>query len=454
MPIRPIYIVFVTVALAITLAPPRADAGKRRVAIAPFDGPARRATRARATVVRAVAAEHTVLPDAAVARAWRQLGAKRRRPADYARVARAVGADALVTGVVRARGRRATLRLTVRAGATGEAIDTIRVPMRRGRLARTAFAEDLADAIAWAEPVDREPPVAARRRRATAADSGDDAAGPATPRVDAAPTELRATAAPAARVTGPRAAVRAGLSVTSRDLTFSYQASLAPEQRPVAYDGGPVGGVAVAGRVYPSRFVDRVPAAEHLDRVALVFELDRAVGMRSRYSDGAMDYDLPTDQSRWGVGARYVLPLGSVDVDTGIGYGQLRHHIDDGGVDLGVPDVQYRYLDVGAAVAAPVAKRVSARVSARYLAIVGAGEIVTASAYGRAAVRGIDMDAAVAYAIAPEVDLSAGVRYLRVALDFDGTGDMATARDGDPDQDVAGAADRYVGGYVQVGYAF
>jgi hypothetical protein len=39
-----------------------------------------------------------------------------------------------------------------------------------------------------------------------------------------------------------------------------------------------------------------------------------------------------------------------------------------------------------------------------------------------------------------------------MAFDFDGNGTLATMRDGDPDQDVGGALDRYAGGFVEAGY--
>ena len=41
-----------------------------------------------------------------------------------------------------------------------------------------------------------------------------------------------------------------------------------------------------------------------------------------------------------------------------------------------------------------------------------------------------------------------------MAFDFAGTGPMTTELDGDPDQDVGGATDRYFGLYLLGGYAF
>jgi hypothetical protein len=50
--------------------------------------------------------------------------------------------------------------------------------------------------------------------------------------------------------------------------------------------------------------------------------------------------------------------------------------------------------------------------------------------------------------------LHLGVRYVRMAYDFNGAGGALVDRDGDGDDDVGGALDVYLGGYATLGYLF
>ncbi len=471
------HVVVTLVALALFAAP--ALANKRRVVVLGFSGPAKQAKRAEKTVTKVLRHKYEVVSVKKYVKARKRLRAKKPTKKNFSKIARTVGIDAIVSGEVRRRGSRYTLKLTVREGLSGKVLDTVRIPIRGKRLAASAVEDDLYDLVAWAEPIGEDwerglPPPEKRRKRVAKKrkkkkvepdpepyyyDDDDDEIvwdEPDEPVEDDVITddELTTSVEVAARETGAKAYLHAGMSFIGRDLTFTHQASLTPEQQPTSYDGGIVGGVYLQGEIYPTRFMKKPPSSKRLDNVAVSFELDSAVGLRSEYSDDTMDYDFDTSQRRWGIGLSYTVDLGQPVVKVGAGYNQLRHTIDNGTVDIGLPNVNYKYIDLGATLQYRINDKLVALGGAKYLAVFGAGEIVTAGAYGAATVKGLDIDAGVEYAVTPRFGIKGGLRYLRMAFDFDGNGDMSTNLDGDPDQDVGGAADKYVGGYILGGYEF
>jgi len=467
--------VVVLVALTLFAGPSLADT-KRRVVVLGFSGPAKQAKKAEKTVAKVLRQKYEVVSVKKYTKARKSLKATKATKQNFSKIARSIGLDAIVSGEVRRRGSRSTLKLTVREGRSGKVLDSVRIAIRGDKLAAADVEDDLHDLVAWAEPIGEDwerglpaPEKKAKRvakqtkpaKRAVQPEpepANDEVAWdePDAPTDDDTITddELTKSVDIAARETGTKATVHAGMSFIGRDLTFSHQASLAPEQQPTSYAGGIVGGVYLQGEVYPTRFMKKVPGSKKLDNVAVSFELDSAVGLRSEYSDDAMDYDFDTSQRRWGLGLGYTIDLGKPVVKVGAGYNQLQHKIDSGAVDIGLPNVNYKYLDVGAALQYHISDKLTALGGAKYLAVFGAGEIVTADAYGAASVTGLDVDAGVEYTVTPRIAIKGGIRYLRMAFDFDGNGDMSTNLDGDPDQDVGGAADKYVGGYLLGGYEF
>lgn len=400
-----------------------AHAGKRRVAVEPFDGPGKLARRAHAAVTEIVQRDHELVdPD---------------EPA-----------DAIVSGVVRRKGKRVTLVLTVRAAATGETVDTLRVPLRGGKLAGAARARlegDLLDLIAWVEPAPApEPEPVPTLVEPTVIEPDVEP----EPRVSRG-VELERPRDPAR----PTLELGAGVSVISRDLSFSHQASLAMSERPLGYDGSPVGGLYLAGELYPAALAGRAGDGA-LGNLGVAFAFDRAMSVTSRHDDGAMEREFDTSQVRMGVGVRYRVMLGNTAVKAAAGYNKLSHDIDTGGAALALPNVSYSYLDLGAGVRHPLTDRVAVTGDARYLNVLGAGAIVEADAYGAATVNGVDLDAGLQWRATDRISVRGGVRYLRMGFSFEGTGAMSTDLDGDPDQDVGGASDVYLGGYLLAGVAY
>jgi hypothetical protein len=220
--------------------------------------------------------------------------------------------------------------------------------------------------------------------------------------------------------------------------------------RPYSYDGAAAGGLYLDGEIYPL-----AGQGKHLARLGASLVIDRAVGLSSQLSMNGSTTEFDTVQSRWGLGLRYALPVsdGAI-VKLAAGYDQLEHTIDASGVNVPLPDVSYSYLDIGAGAYVPLGKEIAVNADARYLHVLSAGEIQDADKYGTGNVVGLDVDANLEYRMSPTIHLRAGVRYLRMAFDFDGSGSWTTELDGDPDQDVGGASDTYLGGYMTAGYTF
>jgi len=58
------------------------------------------------------------------------------------------------------------------------------------------------------------------------------------------------------------------------------------------------------------------------------------------------------------------------------------------------------------------------------------------------------------YALTRNIFARASFRFETIGFKFKGTGAMTTGRDTDPEQDVFGARDNYLGGAVTVGYLY
>jgi hypothetical protein len=457
---------------------------RRSVVVLGFDGPTKTAAAAEHAVVKLLKKKHTLVSTKRYLDARRRLGALAPTAKHFARIAGAVGIDVIVSGEVRRRAGRSTLKLTLREGKTGQTVDTVRLPLRGGIVDTEALADELYDLIAWIEPgatgeADRMV-AAVRTDRAPTRARGGDAAVPASE--EPADEEPLAAAAgdsedglddaddrttetlvddsvgdrAAGRASPGRIELAAGLSFIGRDLTFSHQASLAPAERPVSYDGQPVGGVTLDAEIFPFSFSDKVRAryGGRMTRLGAWFSFDRALGLRSQVTMQGEVHELPTTQGRWGVGARYHQPIGAVAISAEVGFNRLTHAIDAGAMDIGLPNVAYSYLDFGAGVRVPVGSRLAARGTARLLHVLAAGDLMAADGYGSGTAMGLDMNAGIEVRATPRIRVTGGLRYLRMGLDFDGTGRLSTDLDADPDQDVGGATDTYVGGYVLGGYSF
>jgi opacity protein-like surface antigen len=190
--------------------------------------------------------------------------------------------------------------------------------------------------------------------------------------------------------------------------------------------------------------------------LGVTFVFDRVFVLDSKYGDKTYS----TTQQRLGAGLRYRLPLGNrptlPTLHVGVGYNKISFLIDRGGDVVPLPDSDYTYIDPGLGVRYPLGTpRLALLADARYMLVLSDGDFSNAANYGTSTVAGIDVDAGLEFRLMPRLPIHAGFRYTRIAYTINGDGDLSNNLDGNPNtQDVGGALDVYLGGYVTAGYIF
>ncbi len=267
------------------------------------------------------------------------------------------------------------------------------------------------------------------------------------------------------RARSPGLEITGGVSVVQRKLSFTVSADLG-DQAPRGYSGAPVAGAYVTGELYPLAFNDTNRGVTR--DLGASFMIDHVLKIESRlkYQDamGANQVAvLPTEQQRWGVGVVFRHNFGhsptKPTVKLSVRYNKGKFVIDKSaapmGVPVDIPNMDYTYLDPGLLFRYPLSAKLAVQIDGRFLLVTDTGEMQQADQYGGASVTGYDVDAAADYNMDARLFFRLGFHTAGIAYDFKGTGAETTNRDGDPtDQDVFGALDRYLGGYLNAGYRF
>ena len=249
-----------------------------------------------------------------------------------------------------------------------------------------------------------------------------------------------------------------GASFVGRTLAFKHAGE--PEDRPQGYKGSPVPGFLLQGAIYPLAFGgDRGVTAN----IGIGFVAERAIGLKSAVDDGAGGQtQLATRQSRYGANLRYRHNFGSnpdgLSVEASVGFNKMSFVIDKKAAPMNVivdvPNVSYTYIDPGIGARIPIMSKLSGVLEAKFLAVLDTGEIQKPEQYGAATVTGFDMDAGLEYRIGQHFLARGGVTLMFMGYKFkQGTGELLD-RNNDMADDVGGASDRYLGGYVTGGYIF
>ncbi len=452
--------------------------GKKRVVVLGFDGA--KAASAEAAVADIVERKYTLVSASAYARAAKRLKARKSSDKNVAKVANDIGADAIIAGAVKRKGNRWTLSVTVREGKSGRTLDTLVFRLsspKVGKQDKKDIAADLLPLVARAKAIAaaEEPKKKKGKKRPVEEEETDEEMAAEDeesdePVMEETPVEEVASSEPAPETTidaragddsaaaGPRvpgsaADLSVGMSFISRSLGFNH-AGLGMGQEPPTYGGDPVPGVFVSAMVYPFAFVQRRGVARNLG-VSFVFDRVFTMTSNGRDLNDGMDKSFSTIQQRWGLGLRYRAMFGNASLSAGLGYNRLAFVIERGGADLDMPNVEYEYVDVGATGRLPFGSRFALFAGGAYLVMLAAGEIQETAFYGGGSVQGVEAEIGIDIRIRPRLLGKIGGRYQRIAYDFDGSGMQTTMRDGDgSDQDVGGALDEYLGGYVTVGYLF
>lgn len=444
---------------------------KKRVVVMKFPG---RAGAAQKEVEALVKKDNTIVSDSALRRAQKRLKVRRLNDSGYAKLAAELQADAFINGSLqRRRGGKYNLALTLRDGKTGAVTDTIDVPLKSARVdsaARADLAMKLEPALAKVgalsdEPLEITPPGGASPPVSAGPGSEDTEAAPLTgvkplppPRVDdaTAGTALvaRAELPDHRRARHAAAEVSVGATVVRRKLSFTSTDELSPSQRPNGYNGSAVPSVTVNGEVYPLAFSSPSGA---LSGLGVGFVFDRVIGLKSRLGDT----EYTTTQQKIGGGLRYRWNLGNKATNPTVkfiaGFNALTFEIDRGADDIDLPNFSYTYLDVGAAGRFPVGSPMFALyLDARYNQVFGSGEVTEQAYYGDGGARGFEGDGGLEVRLLEDkLVVRLGAHYQRIAFDFDGNGVRSNNRDGNPaNQDVGGALDQYLSGYLTAGWVF
>jgi hypothetical protein len=99
-------------------------------------------------------------------------------------------------------------------------------------------------------------------------------------------------------------------------------------------------------------------------------------------------------------------------------------------------------------------ERLVLTLAAQAMLIRDTGEIQTPEQYGAAKVTGVEGSVSIDAAITRHVLLRLRGGMSQVGYDFTGNGAMSNNRDGDPNQDVGGALDRWLGTSAALAVAY
>lgn len=458
----------------------RGHADRVKIAVVEFSGP--RAGALQAAVEDAIETQHELVPGERYTRVANKLKARKPTPRNVARVAKRLGAGAVLTGEVARRRKTYELTLSLRRASDGELVGTIELSSRKPKLSRQArrkLQRELARLVAGLdaqEPGNADEPPSEGEGEGGSEPAGDDDAPAAQDADDEAP-EGGETPARLARSSddgepsetgaskdrAPWLDIAGGLSVTNRTLSFTVAPGIA--NAPQRYRGTPVAGAHVAAAFYP---MARTASSGSIPgRIGVQGTFDRVLRIQSRftYDDAngqAMQVALGTEQMRWGVGLTVRLMGASARgamLEARMGYSRLRFIIDKAQAPpeaiIEVPNVDYAYLDPGLVARYPFTRSLALAASGHFLYVMQTGEIETTPYFGTASVYGFDADAGIEYSIGSRLSVRAGGRFMSMFFGFKGDGVASTLRDNDPATlDVPRASDRYLGGYLTAGYLF
>jgi hypothetical protein len=253
----------------------------------------------------------------------------------------------------------------------------------------------------------------------------------------------------------PAITVGIGPSAVMRQLTFS---SRDYEQAPTGYKSSMVPGARVAVEAYPLALKSHGPLAG----LGVGLEYDQTLLLTTQSSD-APGVKLPTAQQHWVVDARYRFAVGSKasspQVTLSAGYGRRTFIVDRSslpeGAELDMPDVDYRFYNPGLAIRMPIGARAGVHVGGEALLFKAAGYIQRASSYGGAKLTGLEARGGVDFKATDKIIVDVTGSFTQIGFVFVGNGDESNNRDLDPTTvDVGGASDRYMGVVGTVGYMY
>lgn len=298
-----------------------------------------------------------------------------------------------------------------------------------------------------------------RKKKASADDEGEEEDG-ISAKTDEDDADTATKLSPANRAID----AVVGLSFTARKLKFTYQADLG--KAPPGYKQSvPVAGAMIDLTGYPMAFGHKNKSITSNIGVNVLYDQVIKINSQKRYADGAgmqQIANLATKESRWAFGGVFRYPLGSGPKAMVLGgrltYGRQQFTVEQtlpNGDKTDIPNVHYSMITPAAFFQFPVTPKIIFNLEAAFLLITNTGAIQNPDQYGAATVTGFEFDTGIDYMLLKNVFVRAAFRYETIGFKFKGDPMSQThTRDADPDQDVTGARDSYLGGTATLGYLY
>ena len=421
-----------------------ASAQEVQVVVMAFEGPRR--ARVRRQVVRALADQREIgmarfsdLVDTAKGLGYRTLA----DPEQYVAVARELHLAGFVEGQVSRDGRRWSAEISVRDGLDGRVLSSTVVeannPRQLEARVRRRVWRDLEDAfLTITPPTAEEPEPEPVRTTPRARDTETPPGMIDTVAADEAGDDIDDDAAAEDGEGQEALRVVAGVDLFGR--RYSYRDDIF----------GDLGGYRLKMGPAITANVEWFPAAHFTNNTfANVFGLRidyaKVVGVQSQPSRQS-NVTYATDSQRWEIGLLGRIPVGRAELRVDVGYGGHRYALASGEEDIGLPDVDYRYLRTGLSARVDVGSRIVVETGAAWLFLTAAGEVGSAAWFPRMVGGGLDARLGLRVHLVAGLDAvwSIGLRRYFFTLN---------PEPGDP-HIAGGLLDQYVGSTLGLGYSF
>jgi hypothetical protein len=456
-------------AAVVMLLLPAAAAAKKRVVVLNFVGP--QGKKAQAAVTGKIKGKYVIIPQAAFQKTAKSLKIKRPTDDDVANVARKLKADAIVAGIVQKSGRKFELLVTVRDGGSGTVIDKATIPLGKSpKVDKKANAKIASEVLPLLDRANGSNAFAASSSSSSSSSSGmgetksGDTENPLDKGTSGSGSASTASAIepnkpvedPTANAMGGKVSKQADTSSETSTTASATPAGERPAWRPLAvanfdlsgvgrsltfdgnnmntlqgYSGGMVFAMGVAAELNP--FASN---AGSLKGLGFYFSIDKVLSISSTLKRaGQPDQSLDSSELLLTLGAQYGYRLretaDSVTVGGRFGYGLTSFEINvptNLGTAVTVPDVGYKYLEIGPFIRVPfeVANswwELGAHFS--YLPVFDAGMITSGGRSGtismgsNGSASGIELALGLSWRFKPTWDATLGFKLDRFGISYD-----------------------------------
>ena len=436
----------------VSLSSPASGETMRRVVVADFEGPREETTAVHSAIVEILDDLYEVVPYRKYRIERRRLGRKEKsKKRAIVMAARKAGCDAIVYAKI----DRERMIVKVRDGGSGVVVGKFKLRLQ-GILSERSLEdlEDrLVDAIDATEPLSEEDADLVSRIGAYTPDSRDrlqfvtvdEPSGPSVSKKWQDVTDETEEDEKDSKPSPFAFHAAVGVAGRARSLIFNGQASLEENERPTNMRGSLAQAIAFNGVVD----VKSLGISAELD-------FERSVGATISYREGAGSKQIGLKQMAWGLRAFIRREVRKrVTLRGGLGYRQHSFEIKDRPNGLRLPDTRYSYADIGAGVRVSLKdKLVAVTADAAYIHVFGISGLTDPKAYGPAKALGLRGGLGLDIDATESTFVRVAFRYSELAFSFDGTGELTTDLDDDPDVDVNSAVETYVGGVAMLGFHF